>query len=80
VEAGDDERYAYRGRCVSGNVHHGLGQDNQFSDQELIDWINTCNSQGGVSTLDWPFDPRTSLLKQFGIAQLKEVVRALKKE
>jgi hypothetical protein len=42
--------------------------------------LNTCNRQGGVCTLDWPFDPRTGLLKQFGIAQLKRVARAVKRE
>lgn len=53
------------------------GDDNQFSDQELIDWINTCNTRGGVCTLDWPFDPQTGLLKDFGIAPLKRVARSL---
>jgi hypothetical protein len=54
------------------------GDDNQFSDQELIDWIKTCNNQGGVCTLDWPFDPQTGLLKDFGLAQLKRIARAVK--
>ena len=71
--------YQYRilmGYC--GNVYHGQGNANQFSDQELIDWINTCNRQGGVCTLDSPFDPRTGLLKDFGLAQLKRVAHAVK--
>ena len=47
---------------------------------KLIDWINTCNRQGGVCTLDWPFDPKTGLLKDFGLAQLKLVAQAVKNE
>ncbi len=43
----------------------------------LIDWINTCNAQGGVCTLDWPFDPKTGLLKDFAMEQLKRVGRAV---
>jgi len=58
--------------------YHGQGDANQFSDRELIDWINTCNRQGGVCTLDWPFDPDTGLLKDFGIAQLKRIAHAVK--
>jgi len=60
--------------------HYGMGSSNQFSDQELTDWGNTCNTQGGVCTLDWPFDPKTGLLKDFGLAQLKRLVQAVKKE
>ena len=72
------EGILWHGKIYCGNVYHGQGDANQFSDQELIDWIHTCNSQGGVCTLDWPFDPKTGLLKDFGIAQLKRVGRAVK--
>lgn len=68
----------WHGKIYCGNVYHGQGDANQFSDQELIDWINTCNRQGGVCTLDWPFDPKTGLLKDFGFAQLQRVARAVK--
>jgi len=67
----------WHGKIYCGNLYHGLGDANQFSDQELIDWINMCTSQGGICTLDWPFDPRTGLLKDFGIAQLKRVASAV---
>ena len=70
----------WHGKIYCGNIYHGLGNSNQFSDQELIDWINTCNRQGGVCTLDWPFDPKTGLLKNFGLAQLKRVAQAVKNE
>jgi hypothetical protein len=70
----------WHGKIYCGNVYHGQGDGNQFSDQELIDWINTCNRQGGVCTLDWPFDPKTGLLKEFGFAQLKRVKRAVKED
>lgn len=68
----------WHGKIYCGNVYHGQGDANQFSDQELIDWINTCNRQGGVCTLDWPFDPETGLLKDFGMAQLKRIAQAVK--
>ncbi len=68
----------WHGKIYCGNVYHGQGDTNQFSDQELIDWINTCNRQGGVCTLDWPFDPKSGRLKEFGFAQLKRVSRAVK--
>lgn len=68
----------WHGKIYCGNVYHGQGDANQFSDQELIDWVNTCNRQGGVCTLDWPFDPKTGLLKDFGFAQLKRVKRGVK--
>jgi hypothetical protein len=68
----------WHGKIYCGNVYHGQGDGNQFTDQELIDWINTCNAQGGVCTLDWPFDPKTGLLKDFGLAQLKRIARAVK--
>lgn len=69
----------WHGKIYCGNVYHGQGDNNQFADQELIDWVNTCNAQGGICTLDWPFDPKTGLLKDFGFAQLKRVARAVKK-
>jgi hypothetical protein len=72
------EGILWHGKIYCGNVYHGQGDANQFRDQELIDWINTCNSQGGVCTLDWPFDPRTGLIKEFGIAQLKRVAQGVK--
>lgn len=68
----------WHGKIYCGNIYHGQGDACQFSDQELIDWINTCNRQGGVCTLDWPFDPATGLLKEFGFEQLKRVARAVK--
>lgn len=71
------EGILWHGKIYCGNVYHGLGDANQFSDRELIDWINTCNQQGGVCTLDWPFDPKTGLLKDFGFAQLKRIARAV---
>ena len=74
------EGLLWHGKIYCGNVYHGQGDDNQFRDQELIDWINTCNSQGGVCTLDWPFDPRTGRLKEFGIAQLKRVRQVVNKD
>jgi hypothetical protein len=45
------------GKIYCGNGYHGLGDANQFSDQEPIDWINACNSQAGVCTLDCPLIP-----------------------
>ncbi len=68
----------WHGKIYCGNIYHGQGDANQFSDQELIQWINACNRQGGVCTLDWPFDPKTGLLKDFGVAQLNRVSRAVK--
>lgn len=68
----------WHGKIYCGNIYHGQGDANQFSDQELVDWINTCNSQGGICTLDWPFDPKTGLLKDFAFAQLKRVAQAVK--
>lgn len=68
----------WHGKIYCGDVYHGQGKANQFSDRELIDWINTCNRQGGVCTLDWPFDPKTGLMRDFAFAQLKRVARAVK--
>jgi hypothetical protein len=72
------ERILWHGKIYCGNVYHGQGDANQFSDQELIDWINTCNHENGVCTLDWPFDPKTGLLMGFGLEQLKRVSEAVK--
>ncbi len=69
----------WHGKIYCGNVYHGMGDANQFTDPELVDWIRTCNDQGGVCTPDWPFDPRTGLLKDFGLEQLKRVADAVKK-
>jgi len=74
------EGILWHGKIYCGNIYHGMGDANQFTDQELTDWIKTCNSQGGVCTLDWPFDPKTGLLKDFGLAQLKRVAKAVKGE
>ncbi len=63
----------WHGKIYCGNVYHGQGDANQFTDQELIDWIKTCNSQGGVCTLDWPFDPKTGLIKDFGMKQMIKI-------
>jgi hypothetical protein len=68
----------WHGKIYCGNVYHGLGDANQFTDEELIDWVRTCNGQGGVCTLDWPFDPRTGRIKDFGFAQMKRVAAALR--
>jgi hypothetical protein len=67
----------WHGKIYCGNVYHGQGSSNQFTDDQLIQWIKTCNSEGGVCTLDWPFDPKTGLLKDFGFAQLKTVSEAV---
>ncbi|HTL17953.1 MAG TPA: hypothetical protein VL793_11995 [Patescibacteria group bacterium] len=68
----------WHGKIFCGNVYHGQGDGNQFGDEELIEWVKTCNREGGVCTLDWPFDPATGLLKEFGIAQLKRIARSVK--
>jgi hypothetical protein len=68
----------WHGKIYCGNVYHGMGATNQYTDQYLIDWINACNRQGGIVTLDWPFDPKTGLLKDFGMAQLKRIAQAAK--
>ncbi len=68
----------WHGKIYCGNVYHGQGTRNQFTDDELIEWVKTCNSEGGVCTLDWPFDPMTGLLKDFGLEQLKRVGEAIK--
>src|SRR6266850_2460324 len=68
----------WHGKIYCGNVYHGQGDSNQFTDQELIDWIKTCNAQSGVCTLDYPINPKTGLLKDFGTAQLKRIGQAVK--
>ncbi|MFC1716795.1 hypothetical protein ACFL6S_24215 [Candidatus Poribacteria bacterium] len=68
----------WHGKIYCGNVYHGQGDANQFTDQELIDWIETCNRQGGVCTLDWPFDPKTGLIKDFGMKQMVNIRNAVK--
>jgi hypothetical protein len=74
------EGILWHGKIYCGNVYHGQGDANQFSDRELIDWIKISNRQGGVCTLDWPFDPKTGRLKDFGITQLKRIAQAVKSE
>lgn len=70
----------WHGKIYCGNVYHGQGDANQFMSQELIEWIRTCNRQGGVCTLDWPFDPKTGLIKEFGTKQMIEIRDAVKGE
>ena len=74
------EGILWHGKIYCGDVYHGQGDANQFRDQELIDWIRTCNRQGGVCTLDWPLDPGTGRIKDFGFAQLERIARAVKGE
>jgi hypothetical protein len=68
----------WHGKIFCGDVYHGQGDANQFTDRELIDWVRTCNRQGGVCTFDWPLDPRTGRIKDFGFEQLKRVARGVK--
>ena len=68
----------WHSKIYCGNVYHGLGDANQYTDQELINWIKTCNNQGGVCTLDWPFDPKTGLIKDFGLKQMIKIGNAIK--
>jgi hypothetical protein len=70
----------WHGKIYCGNVYHGQGDANQFTNQELSEWIKTCNRQGGVCTLDWPFDPKTGLIKKFGLKQMIEIRDAVKGE
>jgi hypothetical protein len=72
------EGILWHAKIFCGDVYHGQGTKNRFTDDQLIDWIETCNRQGGVCTLDWPFDPKTGLLKDFGFQQLKRIARAVK--
>jgi len=50
----------------------------EMNNAALIDWIKTCNTQAGVCTLDYPIDPKTGLLKDFGLTQLKRIAEAVK--
>ena len=68
----------WHGKIYCGNIYHGQGNSNQFTDDSLIDWINICNRQGGVCTLDWPFDPKNGLLRDFGFEQLQRMAAAVK--
>jgi hypothetical protein len=68
----------WHGKIYCGNVYHGQGDANQFTDKELIDWVSTCNREGGVCTMDWPFDPETGLIKDFGIQQMITIGNAIK--
>ncbi|HEV3026288.1 MAG TPA: malectin, partial [Planctomycetota bacterium] len=72
-----DSRILWHGKMYCGNIYHGQGTDNQYTDQELIDWLNTCNNEGGICTMDWPIDPPTGRLKDFGAAQLDRVASAV---
>lgn len=69
----------WHGKIYCGNVYHGQGDANQFTDKELIDWIKTCNDQGGVCTLDWPINPSNGLIPDFGIKQMINIGKAVKK-
>lgn len=73
-----EEGILWHCKIYCGNIYHGQGDANQFTDQELIDWIKTCNNQGGVCTLDWPFEPQTGLIKDFGIKQMISISKAIK--
>jgi hypothetical protein len=68
----------WHGKIYCGNIYHGQGDSNQFTDKELIDWIKTCNNLGGVCTLDWPFDPENGLIKDFAMKQIVAIKNALK--
>jgi len=63
----------WHGKIYCGNIYHGLGTANQYSDQQLITWIKTVSTQGGVCTLDWPFDTSNGHIKNFGIQQMINV-------
>jgi len=67
----------WHGKIYCGNVYHGQGDANQFTDDQLITWINACRAEGGVCTLDWPFDPKTGLIKDFALAQMKRLAHAI---
>ena len=71
------EGILWHGKIYCGNIYHGMGDANQFADRELIDWISTCNRQRGVCTLDWPFDPKTGLFKNFGFEQMERIARVI---
>jgi len=60
-----------------GNIYYGLGTGLSYSDQTVIDWLKTINSQGGVATLDYPFHPETGLIKDFAMEQLINIAKAI---
>lgn len=66
------------GKIYCGDIYHGLGNSNRYTDDYLINWIKTCNSQGGVCILDWPFDPKTGLIKDFGVKQIINIGKKVK--
>jgi hypothetical protein len=68
----------WHGKIYCGNVYHGQGSANQFSDAELVDWIKTCNQQGGICTLDWPMEAKTGLIKTFGMSQLQAIAQQIR--
>lgn len=68
----------WHAKIYCGNIYHGQGDDNQFGNQELVDWIKTCNKQGGICTLDWPFNPETGLIKDFGMKQMIAIKNKVK--
>jgi hypothetical protein len=74
------EGILWHGKIYCGNVYHGQGESNQFTDEELVTWIKTCRAQGGVCTLDWPVEPKTGRLKDFGFEQLKRVSDTVRKD
>lgn len=61
-----------------GNVYYGIGTDLSYSNETVIDWLRTIIGQGGVATLDYPFDPETGLIKDFGMDQLKAIEGEIK--
>ena len=68
----------WEGKIYCGNIYYGQGTSNQYTDQYLINWVTTCNRQGGVVCMDWPFDSNTGLIKGFGMTQLTNVAGTLK--
>jgi hypothetical protein len=67
----------WHGKIYCGNLYHGQGDANQFGDEQLIGWIKNCRAERGVCTLDWPFDPKTGLIKDFGFEQMKRVAKGI---
>jgi hypothetical protein len=66
------------GKIYCGNIYHGLGNANRYPDETLVGWIKTCNIQGGVCTLDWPFDPKTGLIKDFALKQMIRIGKGVR--
>jgi hypothetical protein len=75
--AGAEERSAVATRPASASNTDWMrtGQYGLFMHYQ---YCIPCNREGGVCTLDWPCDPKTGLLKDFGFAQLQRVARAVK--